>query len=74
MECNWPAYRKDGVLMRDSEYKIYVYHKLDTIDILNCAEWARNNFDHYEGLTSPLWNEHVQNEFKHISKERKVTT
>ncbi len=58
--------------MRDSEYKLYVWHKLDEMDVFDCIEWARNNFDTYDGLTSPLWNYYVQREFDRITKERMV--
>lgn len=59
--------------MRDSEYKLYVYHKLNDSDILDCKQWAKDNFDKYEGMTSPLWNKCVQDEFTYICKERGIT-
>ncbi len=50
--------------------KIYCYHKLDAIDIIDSREWARENFAYYDGETSPLWNEHVQEEFARLNIER----
>ena len=50
--------------------KIYSYYTLTPIDIIECREWARENFDYYDGETSPLWNEHVQQEFARLNKER----
>ena len=50
--------------------KIYCYHKLDPIDIFDSIEWARENYERYDGETSPLWNEHVQREFARISEVR----
>ena len=51
--------------------KIYSYYPLTVIDIFDSIEWARENFEFYDGETSPLWNEHVQAEFARLNKERK---
>lgn len=48
--------------------KIYCYHKLEPIDILDSVEWARENYHRFDGETSPLWNEHVQKEFARLKR------
>lgn len=55
-----------------TKVKIYAYHKLTPVDILDCIEWARENFTYYNGETSPLWNEHVQKEFARLNKQRRL--
>lgn len=47
--------------------KIYCYHNLAPIDVLDSVEWARENYHRFNGETSPLWNEHVQKEFARLS-------
>jgi len=50
--------------------KIYSYHNLSLVDVFDSIDWARENFEHYDGETSPLWNEHVQQEFARLNAER----
>ena len=50
--------------------KIYNYHNLDAIDIIDSVEWARENFDRFDGEISPLWNEYVKKEFAVLNKRR----
>lgn len=52
--------------------KIYAYHELTPVDILDCVEWARENFTFYDGEISPLWNEYVQQEFARLNSQRKL--
>lgn len=49
--------------------KIYAYHKLEPLDIMDSIDWARENYHRFGGETSALWNEHVQNEFARLTKQ-----
>jgi hypothetical protein len=58
--------------MRDSEYKLYSWHKLDLTDRIDCIEWAKDNFEKYDGVVSPLWNRVVKAEFDRLNADRKI--
>jgi hypothetical protein len=50
--------------------KIYAYHKLEPLDILDSLEWAKENYDFYNGEVSFMWNPYVLEEFARLSKKR----
>ena len=54
----------------EEDVKVYAYYQLSVLDKLSCVQWARDNYDRFDGNTSPLWNETILNEFKRIKKER----
>lgn len=56
--------------MNDDDVKICVYHELTPLEILECRQWARDNFEYFDGETSPLWNNIVQQEFARMNKRR----
>ena len=58
--------------MLDDDYKLYTYHKLDPIDVINCRQWVNENYDFYDGQTSVLWNKVVQDEFDRIASLRTI--
>jgi len=49
--------------------KIYSYYSLTPLDVLDSIDWARENFERYDGETSPLWNKQVQEEFVRLNIE-----
>lgn len=56
--------------MIDDDYKIYAYHTLTPLEILDAKDWAINNFNYYDGEISPLWHNIVKNEFYRLSIEQ----
>jgi len=49
--------------------KIYRYYPATTENILQSIQWAKENYDRYDGEVSFLWNDYVLAEFDRRNKE-----